>query len=56
MEDELDMNPGDKIQVINDDGEFNDGWFYGRNLRTKEEGLYPVVLLRCWQQRENLQL
>ncbi|KAH7588819.1 SH3 domain [Nakaseomyces glabratus] len=43
MEDELDMNPGDKIQVINDDGEFNDGWFYGRNLRTKEEGLYPVV-------------
>lgn len=43
MEDELDMNPGDKIQVITDDGEFHDGWFYGRNLRTKEEGLYPVV-------------
>lgn len=43
MEDELDMNPGDKIQVINDDGEFHDGWYYGRNLRTKEEGLYPVV-------------
>lgn len=43
MDDELDMNPGDKIQVINDDGEFHDGWYYGRNLRTKAEGLYPVV-------------
>ncbi|SCU87164.1 LAMI_0D05006g1_1 [Lachancea mirantina] len=43
MEDELDMKPGDKIQVITDDEEYNDGWFYGRNLRTDEEGLYPRV-------------
>lgn len=43
MEDELDMKPGDKIQVITDDEEYNDGWYYGRNLRTNEEGLYPVV-------------
>lgn len=43
MEDELDMKPGDKIQVITDDKEYNDGWFFGLNLRTKEEGLYPVV-------------
>lgn len=43
MEDELDMRPGDKIQVITDDEEYNDGWYYGRNLRTNEEGLYPVV-------------
>lgn len=43
MEDELDMKPGDKIQVITDDEEYNDGWFYGRNLRTDEEGLYPKV-------------
>ncbi|QLG73356.1 hypothetical protein HG535_0E04400 [Zygotorulaspora mrakii] len=43
MEDELDMKPGDKIQVITDDEEYHDGWYYGRNLRTKEEGLYPVV-------------
>lgn len=42
MQDELDMKPGDKIQVIMDDEEYNDGWYYGRNLRTKEEGLYPV--------------
>lgn len=43
MEDELNMKPGDKIQVITDDEEYHDGWYYGRNLRTKEEGLYPVV-------------
>ncbi|CCF60550.1 hypothetical protein KAFR_0K01960 [Kazachstania africana CBS 2517] len=43
MEDELDMRPGDKIQVLTDDEEYNDGWYFGRNLRTKEEGLYPVV-------------
>ncbi|SCV01447.1 LANO_0F11826g1_1 [Lachancea nothofagi CBS 11611] len=43
MEDELDMKPGDKIRVITDDEEYNDGWYYGRNLRTQEEGLYPKV-------------
>ncbi|SJM85375.1 related to protein BOI2 [Zygosaccharomyces bailii] len=43
MQDELDMKPGDKIQVIMDDEEYNDGWYYGRNLRTNEEGLYPVI-------------
>lgn len=43
MEDELNMKPGDKIQVITDDEEYNDGWYFGKNLRSKEEGLYPVV-------------
>ncbi|AMD20458.1 HDL286Cp [Eremothecium sinecaudum] len=43
MEDELDMKPGDKIEVITDDGEYNDGWYYGRNLSTGEEGLYPKL-------------
>ena len=43
MEDELDFKAGDKIQVILDDEEYNDGWYYGKNLRTQEEGLYPVV-------------
>ena len=42
MEDELDIKPGDKIQVITRDEEYNDGWYFGRNLRTGEEGLYPV--------------
>lgn len=43
MDDELDMRPGDKIQVITDDGSYNDGWYFGKNLRTQEEGLYPKV-------------
>ena len=43
MEDELDLKLGDKIHVITNDEEFNDGWYYGKNLRTQEEGLYPVV-------------
>ncbi|CCE65206.1 hypothetical protein TPHA_0K00720 [Tetrapisispora phaffii CBS 4417] len=43
MEDELDFRPGDKIQVLLDDEEYNDGWYFGRNLRTQEEGLYPAV-------------
>lgn len=43
MDDELDMKPGDKIEVVTDDGSYNDGWYLGRNLRTQEEGLYPKV-------------
>lgn len=43
MDDELDMRPGDKIQVVTDDGSYNDGWYFGKNLRTQEEGLYPKV-------------
>lgn len=43
MQDELDMKAGDKIQVITDDEEYNDGWYYGKNLRSNEEGLFPVI-------------
>lgn len=43
MDDELDMKPGDKIQVITDDGSYNDGWYLGKNMRTREEGLYPKL-------------
>ncbi|CCE63168.1 hypothetical protein TPHA_0E00730 [Tetrapisispora phaffii CBS 4417] len=48
MEDELNMQLGDKIQVITDDSEYNDGWYYGKNLRTQEEGLYPVVFTQTF--------
>lgn len=41
MDDELDMSAGDKIQVITDDGEYNDGWYYGCNLNTGLKGLFP---------------
>lgn len=43
QEDELDLKPGDKVKVITDDEEYGDGWYYGQNLRSMEEGLYPVM-------------
>lgn len=46
MEDEIDLKPGDKIEVLTDDGEYNDGWYYGKNLRTLKTGLYPAVFTR----------
>ena len=41
MDDEITIKPGDKIQVITNDAEFNDGWYIGRNLATNNEGLFP---------------
>ncbi|KAL3231068.1 Sterile alpha motif [Nakaseomyces bracarensis] len=46
MEDEIDLKPGDKVEVLTDDGEYNDGWYYGKNLRTLKTGLYPAVFTR----------
>ncbi|KAI5951078.1 BOI2 [Candida jiufengensis] len=39
--DELTLKIGDKIQVLADDHEYNDGWFMGKNMLTGEVGLYP---------------
>lgn len=39
--DELLIRPGDIIEVISDDREFNDGWYMGKNVATNEAGLYP---------------
>lgn len=39
--DELSLKIGDKIQVLADDREYNDGWYMGKNLLTGEAGLYP---------------
>lgn len=41
MDDELDLKPGDKISVITDDEEYNDGWYFGKNLVTGKVGLFP---------------
>lgn len=41
MDDELDLRPGDKISVITDDEEYNDGWYFGKNLVTGKVGLFP---------------
>ncbi|EGV60616.1 polar growth protein [Yamadazyma tenuis] len=39
--DELNLKVGDKIQVLSDDSEYNDGWYMGKNLSTGKVGLYP---------------
>ncbi|KAI3404027.2 BOI2 [Candida oxycetoniae] len=39
--DELSLKIGDKIQVLADDREYNDGWYMGKNLLTGDVGLYP---------------
>lgn len=41
VEDELTMNIGDIIEVINDDSEYNDSWYFGKNLNSNEIGLFP---------------
>lgn len=43
--DELSLKIGDKIQVLADDREYNDGWYMGKNLLTGEAGLYQNLLL-----------
>ncbi|CCG20707.1 Boi2 protein [Candida orthopsilosis Co 90-125] len=39
--DEISLKIGDKIQVLADDHEYNDGWYMGKNLLTGAVGLYP---------------
>ncbi|KAF7541960.1 hypothetical protein G7Z17_g11861 [Cylindrodendrum hubeiense] len=44
--DELEFSKGDIIFVVEDDVEFGDGWFLGRNRATGHAGLYPEVYTR----------
>lgn len=41
LADELTLKVGDKVEVLADDSEYNDGWFMGKNLLTNDVGLYP---------------
>lgn len=41
LEDELTLRVGDKIEVISDDKEYNDGWYMGKSLSAGSVGLYP---------------
>ncbi|ODV90252.1 hypothetical protein CANCADRAFT_31267 [Tortispora caseinolytica NRRL Y-17796] len=42
-EDELTIQKGDQIKVLKTDEGFNDGWYLGFNLRTRETGVFPCV-------------
>ena len=35
------MRRGDRIELIERDDDFGDGWFLGKNTETGENGLFP---------------
>jgi hypothetical protein len=43
--DELSLAKGDRVELIERDDEFGDGWFLGRHLVNNNNGLFPEGLL-----------
>lgn len=39
--DELSLTKGDRVELIERDDEFGDGWFLGRHLINGNSGLFP---------------
>ncbi|GBL49282.1 hypothetical protein CJI97_005429 [Candidozyma auris] len=39
--DELNLAVGDKIEVLADDSEYNDGWYMGKSVNSGKVGLFP---------------
>lgn len=39
--DELSLQIGDRIEILADDSEYNDGWYMGRNAESNAVGLFP---------------
>lgn len=46
LSDELSLKIGDKIEVLADDSEYNDGWFMGRQLASGAVGLFPKTFTK----------
>ncbi|KAI9167552.1 Protein BOI2 [Paramyrothecium foliicola] len=44
--DELSLAKGDRVELIERDDEFGDGWFLGRHLANGNTGLFPEVYTR----------
>ena len=40
-DDELSLAKGDRIELIERDDEFGDGWFLGRHMNNARTGLFP---------------
>ncbi|KGO71925.1 Sterile alpha motif, type 2 [Penicillium italicum] len=53
-EDELIMLPRDKIELIELDEGFGDAWYYGKNLRTGQTGLFPANFTKAGSPRKTL--
>lgn len=39
--DELSLAKGDRIELVERDDEFGDGWFLGRHMSNGKSGLFP---------------
>lgn len=44
--DELSLGKGDKVELLERDDEFGDGWFLGKHLGNGNSGLFPEGGLR----------
>lgn len=44
--DELSLTKGDRVELIERDDEFGDGWFLGKHLANGNSGLFPEVYTR----------
>ncbi|CAG8888442.1 unnamed protein product [Penicillium egyptiacum] len=53
-EDELIMSPRDNIELIELDEGFGDAWYYGKNLRTGQTGLFPANFTKAGSPRKTL--
>jgi hypothetical protein len=51
--DELSLRRGDRIELIERDDDFGDGWFLGKNTETGENGLFPEGMLRYRRQHSS---
>jgi len=47
--DELSLAKGDRIELIERDDDFGDGWFLGRHLSNGNTGLFPEGWSLCVQ-------
>lgn len=50
--DELSLKVGDKIEVLADDSEYNDGWYMGREVSTGSVGLFPKTFTKLVAQSD----
>ena len=45
--DELSLFKGDRVELIERDDDFGDGWYLGRHFQTGHTGLFPEGLFDC---------
>ncbi len=45
--DELSLAKGDRVELIERDDEFGDGWFLGRHMVNGNNGLFPEGACPC---------